>query len=211
MWAVFVCQLYILNQNQNNSKKTNLGSSRIVYYIGKGVEAVTGTNELKELMFQYTEYLIRLAYYYVKDLQAAEDIVQEVFIKFYNSHNNYEERGEVKAYLTKMTINKSKDYLKSWTYRRVQLQNKLFQTDPTMKSDELVRKDEETIIGEAILQLPLKQREVLIYFYFHEMTIVAIASLLAIPESTVKTRIRRGRELLRNQLKGIEWEVLLHG
>ncbi len=172
---------------------------------------MTGTNELKELMFQYTEYLIRLAYYYVKDLQAAEDIVQEVFIKFYNNQSNYEERGEVKAFLTKMTVNKSKDYLKSWTYRKVQLQNKLFQTETTMKSDELVRKDEETIIGEAILQLPLKQREVLIYFYFHEMTIVAIASLLAIPESTVKTRLRRGKELLRDQLKGIEWEVLLNG
>ena len=90
---------------------------------------MTGTNELKELMFQYTEYLIRLAYYYVKDLQAAEDIVQEVFIKFYDSQSNYEERGEVKAYLTKMTINKSKDYLKSWTYRKVKLQNKFFQTE----------------------------------------------------------------------------------
>ncbi|MDN4608851.1 sigma-70 family RNA polymerase sigma factor [Sporosarcina highlanderae] len=172
---------------------------------------MTGTNELKELMFQYTEYLIRLAYYYVKDLQAAEDIVQEVFIKFYDSQSNYEERGEVKAFLTKMTANKSKDYLKSWSYRKVKLQNKLFQTEPVIKSDELVRKDEETIIGEAILQLPLKQREVLIYFYFHEMTIVAIASLLTIPENTVKTRLRRGRELLRNQLIGIEWEVLLNG
>lgn len=184
---------------------------RIVYYIGKGVEAVTGTNEIKELMFQYTEYLIRLAYYYVKDLQAAEDIVQEVFIKFYDSQSNYEERGEAKAYLTKMTANRSKDYLKSWTYRKVKLQNKLFQTEPTTKSDELVRKDEETLIGEAILQLPLKQREVLIHFYFHEMTIAAIASLLTIPESTVKTRLRRGRELLKSQLIGIEWEVLLYG
>ncbi|WP_432362942.1 sigma-70 family RNA polymerase sigma factor [Sporosarcina sp. UB5] len=172
---------------------------------------MTGTNEIKELMFQYTEYLIRLAYYYVKDLQAAEDIVQEVFIKFYNSQHNYEERGEVKAFLTKMTINKSKDYLKSWTYRKVKLQNKLFLSKTTMNPDELVRKDEETLIGEAILQLPIKQREVLIYFYFHEMTIVAIASLLSIPENTVKTRLRRGRELLRNQLIGIEWEVLLNG
>ena len=184
---------------------------RIVYYIGKGVEAVTGTSKIKELMVQHMEYLIRLAYYYVKDLQAAEDIVQEVFIKFYDSESNYEERGEIKAYLTKMTANKSKDYLKSWTYRKVQLQNKLFQTEPAMNSDELVRKDEETLIGEAILQLPLKQREVLIDFYFDEMTIAAIASLLAIPESTVKTRLRRGRELLKNQLIGIEWEVLLHG
>lgn len=167
-------------------------------------------HDLKELMLQYTESLIRLAYYYVKDLQAAEDIVQEVFIKFYHMQNSYEERGELKAYLTKMTVNKSKDYLKSWAYRKIQLQNKFFSTVGKRNADELVRKDEQAIIGEAILELPLKQREVLIYFYFNEMTITEVAHILSIPESTVKTRLRRGKELLRNQLKGIEWEVLLN-
>lgn len=167
-------------------------------------------HDLKELMFQYTEPLIRLAYYYVKDLQAAEDIVQEVFIKFYHNQLHYEERGELKGFLTKMTINKSKDYLKSWAYRKIQLQNKLFSHAGKRNSDELVKKDEQAIIGEAILELPLKQREVLIYFYFNEMTITEIAHILSIPEGTVKTRLRRGKELLKNQLKGIEWEVLLN-
>lgn len=167
-------------------------------------------NDLKELMFQYTEPLIRLAYYYVKDLQAAEDIVQEVFIKLFHNQHHYEERGELKAFLTTMTINKSKDYLKSWTYRKVQLQNKLFSHASKRNLDELVKKDEQAIIGEAILELPLKQREVLIYFYFNEMTITEIAHILSIPEGTVKTRLRRGKELLRKQLKGIEWEVLLN-
>ena len=165
---------------------------------------------LKELMFQYTEPLIRLAYYYVKDLQAAEDIVQEVFIKFYYNPNHYEERGEVKAFLSKMTANKSKDYLKSWAYRKIQLQNKLFAPAGKRNLDELLRKDEQAIIGEAMLELPLKQREVLIYFYFDEMTIIEVAQILSIPESTVKTRLRRGKELLRNQLTGIEWEALLN-
>ncbi len=161
-------------------------------------------------MLQQTEPLIRIAYYYVKDLQAAEDIVQEVFIKFYHNQHYYEERGELKAFLTKMTSNKSKDYLKSWTYRKVQLQNKLFSQAAKKQVDELVRKVEQAIIGEAILELPLKQREVLIYFYFNEMTIMEVAHILSIPESTVKTRLRRGKELLRDELKGIEWEVLLN-
>lgn len=167
-------------------------------------------NDLKDLMFEYTEFLIRLAYYYVKDLQAAEDIVQEVFIKFYNNQHNYEERGELKAYLTQMTVNKSKDYLKSWTNRKIQLQNKLFSQAGKRNLDKLIRKDEEAMIGEAILELPLKHREVLIYFYFNEMTITEVAHILTIPESTVKTRLRRGKELLRNRLKGIEWEALLN-
>ena len=166
-------------------------------------------HDLRELMFQYTEPLIRLAYGYVKDLQAAEDIVQEVFIKFYHQ-NYYEERGELKAYLMKMTVNKSKDYLKSWTYRKVHIQSKIFSTAGKQNVDEFVKKDEEAIIGDAILELPLKHREVLIHFYFNEMPILEVAHLLSIPESTVKTRLSRGRDLLRTRLKGIEWEALLN-
>lgn len=49
-------------------------------------------------MDQHKVPLIRLAYYYVKDLQVAEDIVQEVFIKFHEKYEQYEERGELKAY-----------------------------------------------------------------------------------------------------------------
>ena len=183
---------------------------RIVKHIPKGVATLLDINDLKELMYQYTEPLIRLAYYYVKDLQAAEDIVQEVFIKFYDNQNYYEERGELKAFLSQMTVNKSKDYLKSWTNRKIQLQNKLFSHEDKRNSDELIRKDEQAILGEAILQLHIKQREVLIHFYFNEMTITEVSRILSIPESTVKTRLRRGKELLRNQLIGIEWEALLY-
>lgn len=168
-------------------------------------------HDFKEIMNLYTEPLLRLAYYYVKDPSAAEDIVQEVFIKLYHVSNNYEERGELKAFLYKMTANKSKDYLKSWSYRKVQLQNHLFTQYSKTDEDGLVKKDEQTIIGDAILELPIKQKEVLIYFYFHEMPIAEVAKILSIPESTVKTRLRRGKELLRNTLKDIEWEVLLNG
>lgn len=162
-----------------------------------GVVVLFNINNLKELMLHYTEPLIRLAYYYVKDLQAAEYIVQEVFIKFYHNENGYEDRGELKAFLTTMTVNKSKDYLKSWTYKKVQLQNKIFPSANTRNKDELVKKDERAIIGEAILELPLKQREVLIYFYFNEMTIAEVSHILSVPEGTVKTRLRRSKDLLR--------------
>jgi len=166
--------------------------------------------ELEEIMQQHTERLIRLAFYYVKDLQSAEDIVQDVFIKFYDNQQNYEERGELRAYLSRLVINKSKDYLRSWTYRKIQVQQKIFTKQAVTRRDMLVQQDEQTLIENAILALPLKQREVLIYFYFEEMPVIEIAELLSIPESTVKTRLRRGRELLKPKLQHIEWEVLLH-
>ncbi|MFJ8260508.1 sigma-70 family RNA polymerase sigma factor [Rummeliibacillus sp. NPDC094406] len=166
--------------------------------------------ELEKIMNQHTESLLRLSYYYVKDLHIAEDIVQESFIKFYQDRNRYEERGELNAYLSKIVVNKSKDYLKSWSYRKIQLQNRLFSKHSQKKLDNLIRKDEESILGEAILKLPLKQREPLIYFYFEEMSIKDISKLLEIPESTVKTRLRRSKQLLKTQLQKYEWEVLLN-
>lgn len=96
-------------------------------------------NELEEVMAQHTERLIRLAFYYVKDLQGAEDIVQDVFIKFYDNQQNYEERGELKAYLSKLVINKSKDYLRSWAYRKIQVQQKIFAKQAVIRRDMLVQ------------------------------------------------------------------------
>ncbi|AVK97064.1 sigma-70 family RNA polymerase sigma factor [Lysinibacillus sphaericus] len=166
--------------------------------------------ELEEIMEQHTERLIRLAFYYVKDLQEAEDIVQDVFIKFYDNRQKYEERGELKAYLSRLVMNKSKDYLRSWTYRKIQVQQKIFAKQTISRRDMLVQQDEQTLIENAIFSLPLKQREVLSYFYFEDMPVAEIAKLLSIPDSTVKTRLRRGRELLKPKLQHIEWEVLLH-
>ncbi len=169
-------------------------------------------HELERIMEQHTERLIRLAFYYVRDLQSAEDIVQDVFIKFYDNQQNYEERGgELRAYLSKLVSNRSKDYIRSWTYRKIQVQQKIFPQQTVMRRDMLVQQDERTLIENAILALPpFKQREVIIHFYFEEMPVVDIAELLTIPESTVKTRLRRGRELLKLQLQHVEWEVLLH-
>lgn len=161
-------------------------------------------------MEQYTELLLRIAYYYVKDLFRAEDIVQDVFIKFYHHQQHYEERGNIKAYLSKMTINRCKDFMKSWSYRKIQLQSKLFPKLQLGIKDSLVRGDEEKIIEEAILNLPIKQREPIMYYYFEEMPIKEIASLLNIPDSTVKTRLKRGKELLKQELSEVEWEVLLN-
>lgn len=161
-------------------------------------------------MERHTEYLLRIAYCYVKDLHAAEDIVQDVFIKFYANEGNYKERGTLKAYLAKMTVNRSKDYLRSWNYRKVQLKETFMPNAGKRHTDGLVMRDEQELIGAAILRLPLKQREVLVHFYFNEMTLADIANMVSIPLSTVKTRLTRGRELLRNQLEGTQWEVLNH-
>ncbi|MGM9949007.1 MAG: RNA polymerase sigma factor [Lysinibacillus sp.] len=164
---------------------------------------------LQQVMTEHTEKLFRIAYYYVRNTQTAEDIVQDVFVKFYHT-TTYIEQGKLEAYLAKMTVNKSKDYLRSWAFRKVQLRHTLKPMEVRVK-DSLVQEDEELLIGEAILKLPLKQREAIVYFYMEGMQMKEIAALLDIPENTVKSRLRKGKKLLGDMLKDVQWEVLLNG
>ncbi|WP_339194998.1 sigma-70 family RNA polymerase sigma factor [Solibacillus sp. FSL R5-0449] len=161
--------------------------------------------DIGQIIDEYSNHLLRIAYFYTKNRHAAEDIVQDVYIKFMQT--DYSESGQLRAYLTKMTVNKSKDYLKSWAYKKIQ-----FETKWWMKAtdhDHVIQQEERSSIGAAILKLPLKYREPIILYYYEEMSVLQVAAILQINENTVKTRLRRGREQLRPVLEG-EWEVLRH-
>ena len=142
-----------------------------------------------------------------KDTYIAEDIVQDVFLKLYCA--NYVEQGELRAYLSKMTANRGKDYLKSWAYRKVQLTEKIFSKNYKVLRNNLVEQEELNALDQAILNLPLKQREVIVYYYLENLSMKEMAELLGRPESTIKSRLKSGKERLKNHLQQQEWEVLL--
>lgn len=160
----------------------------------------------QESMQIHSDYLLRIAYLYVKDWQVAEDIIQDAFLSYYVKFEQFEERASLKTYLVRIVINKCKDYLKSWTYRKQQLTNRFFQTktDPQKALQQAERLD----IAEAILQLPISLREVIIHYYYDELSVLEVAALLGISDNTVKTRMRRARQLLKESLAEDEWEVL---
>lgn len=163
----------------------------------------------QEVMQEHTDYLLRLAYLYVKEWQAAEDIVQEVFLTFYQKFEQFEERASLKTYLARMTINRCKDHLKSWRHRTHMLTNS-FKSPSRKYRNRVVENDEKLELAEAVLLLPLKYREVIIHYYFEELSVLEISQLLTISDNTVKTRLRKARALLKEQLKHGEWEVLVH-
>ena len=162
--------------------------------------------QLDDYMKANSARLLRLAYYYTKNLHSAEDIVQDVFIKFYHV-NRQLEKVDAERYLTAMTANKAKDYLKSWHYKRLVFQEKwLLLKSP--EQDALVKKDEEQLISDAVLALPTKEREVVAYYYLEGYTLKEMAALLEVNENTLKSRLVKARKLLKEQLENVEWEVL---
>lgn len=159
-----------------------------------------------EAVRENTDYLLRLAYMYVKDWQASQDIIQDTFLTYYTKFEQFEERSTLKTYLTRITINKCKDYLKSWRYRKMSLTNQFFGAKKDRQTYE--EQDERLEIANAVLNLPIHLREVIIHYYYEELSILEVSILLNLSDNTVKTRLRRARQLLKEQLKNDEWEVL---
>lgn len=162
--------------------------------------------QLDLLMRQHSARLLRIAYYYTKNLHTAEDIVQEVFFKFYHLKQPIDPTI-TERYLMKMTTNKAKDYLKSWHYQRLVFQEKWL-TLKKHTQDGLVIRDEEQLISHAVLSLPVKERELVAYYYLEGFTLKEIAELTQTNENTLKSRLVKARKLLKAQLQEVEWEVL---
>lgn len=165
--------------------------------------------ELQQIMQEHGEYLIRLSYVYVKSWAAAEDIAQDVFLKFYKMESKFKQQSTLKTYLTKMTIYKSCDYLRSVKGRLAILRNawKVAPQSEASAEQRTLNKLKDNQLAAAVLELPIKYREVIVLYYYEDMTSNAIALLLNIPENTVKTRLKRAREQLKSKLAPLQGEV----
>ena len=144
---------------------------------------------------QYTTYLLKMSYLYVKDKQQAEDIVQEVFVKLYQKYGEQLPLENPKGYIVQMTVNRCRDYFRSWHYRKVQV------VDVFVHNEKAENPPSETSeLAEHVIKLPLKYREVVILHYFDEQGTAEIAAILNIPVGTVKTRLQKARRLLKGIL-----------
>ena len=164
------------------------------------------SEHLQQVMSEHGEYCIRVAYFYVKDWSAAEEVVQDVFLAYAKNAHRFEQRSSLKTYLVKITIHKSHDYLRSWKRKWQQFtQPKTF--SHSIETEKIIDEEKQTLV-QSLLQLPIHYREVLILYYYDDYNIPEIASILKMSENTIKTRLARGRNKLKQLLQDQSWEVL---
>jgi RNA polymerase sigma-70 factor, ECF subfamily len=168
------------------------------------LQEITGDPDIvmTNIMTQYGTELSVLAYSYIRDLEASKDIVQNVFIKCYTHLDTFEGRSSIKTWLYRITINQCKDYLRSHYLKRIFLFGHV-KEEATRQSPETITMQklaEEQVINH-MMTLSKKYREVLVLWFIHSLEVREIAEVLNIPAETVKTRIRRGKNLLKPILK----------
>lgn len=145
--------------------------------------------------------------------EATRDLVQETFMKAFTSLGSYRSEFRFSTWLYKIAANSSIDYLRKKRIHALSLDAPMETGDGQMEIEvpdethnpemQLVRKQQRISIDEAINSLPPKYREVIELRHKDDKPYEEIADLLGIPVGTVKARIFRARELLKQKLKSL--------
>ena len=152
-------------------------------------------NEIRNAVSTYSTGLVRLAFTYTKNVQDAEDIVQDVFFTYLEKAPRFMDDAHEKAWLIRVTANKCKDELRKRKYAPLPLNEDILSLPP----------EEQTLLS-AVLELEDKYRLPLHLHYYEGYSIAEIARILQANPATVGSRLQRGRALLKNRLGG-EFDV----
>lgn len=157
---------------------------------------------LDQLMEDYATDLKRIAFLYVNDISECEDIIQEVYISCYQKLSSFRHESSYKTWLIRITINKCKDYKKRWSIKKLiytPIISSVF-TAPSAE-DQFINEQTSRTMIEQIANLPTKYKEVLILYYYQQMSMTEISEILHVNINTIKSRLLRGKKILQNKLE----------
>lgn len=106
---------------------------------------------------------------------------------------SFKDSEHKKAWLIKTTTNQCKDFLKSSRRKNLPLNDEIL--------GEEIFDDKKLDVRNKLLKLDSKYKTVLYLFYYEDYTVEMIANTLSLSKSNVKMRLKRGRELLKNELE----------
>ena len=149
-------------------------------------------SELEEVMGRYQTMVFRLAYSYTRSRSDAQDMCQEVFLRYFCSRPPFASEEHRRAWLLRVTVNRCKTHLTSWWIRRtVPLDDRIPMPEP-----------EPLELDEALRQLAEKDRLVIHLFYYEECSTREIARMMRTTAGAVRTRLTRARQRLGKILEG---------
>lgn len=167
--------------------------------------AVTGPNStpffdpeetFTRMVNQYQAALRRMCFLYLRDRTAAEDALQETFLKAYQHMDSFRSESKERTWLMSIAINTCKDMNRSAWFRH---------TERRVTPEELPLaapgQDEDALaLAEAIRRLPGKHRDAILLYYYQDMTIQEVAEALHAAPSTIAKRLNQAKDKLRELL-----------
>ncbi len=148
-------------------------------------------NCVSQVMATYADLVLRLAVLHLRNRADAEDVFQDVFIKLFETEREFNDHEHLKAWLIRTTTNRCKNHLASfWHRNRSSLDEVVMTVEDQAERGVLV----------SLMALSAIYRSVIYLYYYEGYSTGEIATLLELNEATVRTRLKRGRDLLKQIL-----------
>lgn len=165
---------------------------------------------LGELYDRHKQLVYRTALAITGDSEAASDLLQDVFLRFYRFADRIDARRPIEPWLYRMTTNLSYTWAKRnqrWYQPLEDLAEWLVGPAKNSPYEVVEQNDEWERVQKAVSALPLPQRMVVVLYYLNDLSLEEISDILDIPAGTVKSRLHYGRRALKQSL-GLQGEGL---
>ena len=175
---------------QESEIKSNTESHEI------STEKIHMTGVTFTVIDRYQDMIYRTAVTMTGNHADAEDILQEVFFKYFRLQPAFENSSHEKAWFLRVTINECKNLMRSfWKCRRTDF-------NPEMLESVADIDEHDSEVLRAVMHLPEKYRIAIYLYYYEEYSVREIAGITSQSESAVAQHLARGRKKLRRQLGG---------
>ena len=164
-----------------------------------GYRVVVDVDVFVETMYhEHGPGLVHMVRLFVDDRNAAEDLVQEAFIRLARSAHKIDDHRKAAAYLRSIVLNLARDHNRRGL---VSLRHRLpLNEHQASIEDTVVLAEDHQQVVDALKTLPRRQRDCLILRYYDELGIDEIAETLSISRNSVKTHLTRGMKTLGSRL-----------
>jgi RNA polymerase sigma-70 factor (ECF subfamily) len=157
------------------------------------------TAAFEAIVRRWQRPLVNLAWRYCRDRARAEELAQEALVRAWRGLASWRRESSFSTWLFALAANVYRSELKRFPTVTLPIEDVLEPSAPAGQLSGLEEKGRQETVRRAVLALPLRYREPVILFYFHEMDVSTAARTLGLPEGTIKARLSRARALLRQR------------
>lgn len=167
------------------------------------------SESFEQVMEFYMPMVYRIAFSRLGSTHDAEDITQDVFLKYFRADITFNDEEHRKAWLIRCAINCTKNLVTSaWFRHRASdegLENMEENGDIPGSDGDIDKIEQKNAVMGAVMKLPEKYRTVIHLFYFEDMSVAQISKATGIRETTVKSQLSRARDMLKPMLKEVDF------
>lgn len=155
--------------------------------------------EFSRLVSQYQQQLLHMCAIYLHDDTAAEDAVQETFLKAFRALPKFRGECSEKTWLMRIAMNTCHDMARSSWFRHID--RRITPDQLQLPIHQNFHDDQKEELAQAIMRLPQRYKDTLLLYYYQDMSQEEVAQALNASPSTVSKRLKHAREKLRDLLE----------